>query len=419
MIPPRAAVAPTRRTPFDVERVRADFPLLARAIDGSPLVYLDHAATSQKPRAVIDTLTRFYAEDNANIHRGVYALSNRATEAYYQARCTVQRFLGAADPREIVFARSTTEAINLIAATHGRGRVGAGDEIVVSEMEHHSNIVPWQLLAEAVGARLRVLPMNDSGELLLDSLPRLLSDRTKIVAVTHVSNALGTVNPVREIAALAHEHGATVVVDGAQATPHLPVDVSALDCDFYAFSGHKTCGPTGIGVLYGRGHLLDAMPPYQGGGDMIASVTFKRTTYAPVPAKFEAGTPHIAGAIGLAAALDYLERLGLDAIAGYEAELLTHATDALSAIPGLKIIGTAPAKAAVVSFTMVDVHPHDVGTILDAEGIAIRTGHHCAQPVMAHYGVPATARASLAFYNTHAEIDVLARSLRRVAEVFR
>ena len=419
MTPLGAAVASAERVPFDVERVRADFPLLSRSIGGRPVVYLDHAATSQKPRVVIDALARFYAEDNANIHRGVYALSNNATEAYQGARRTVQHFLGAAEAREIIFVRSTTEAINLVAATHGRQHVGAGDEIVVSELEHHSNIVPWQLLAEQTGARLRVYPMSDAGELPLDGLARLLSPRTKIVAVSHVSNALGTVNPVREIAALAHEHRATLVVDGAQAAPHLPVDVRALDCDFYAFSGHKACGPTGIGVLYGRAQLLDAMPPYQGGGDMIASVSFERTTYAPAPAKFEAGTPHIAGAVGLAAALQYLDQLGLDAIAGYEAELLAYATEGLSAVPGLTIIGTAPAKAAVVSFIMEAIHPHDIGTVLDAEGIAIRTGHHCAQPVMAHYGVPATARASFAFYNTSAEIDALVGSLRHVGKVLR
>jgi len=416
---PRAAVASKRRAPFDVERVRSDFPLLTQAIHGGPLVYLDHAATSQKPQTVIEAVSRFYAYDNANIHRGVYALSNRATEAYDAARSTVQRFVGAAEAREIVFVRSTTEALNLIAATHGRQRVGKDDEIVVSQMEHHSNIVPWQLLAEATGARLRMWPINDAGELPLDGLTSLLSPRTKIVAVTHVSNALGTVNSIRDIAAAAHEYGAILVVDGAQAVPHMPVDVVALDCDFYAFSGHKVCGPTGIGTLYGRAHLLDAMPPYQGGGNMIASVTFDRTTYAPAPARFEAGTPHIAGAIGLAAALDYLDNLGIDAIADYEASLLEYASEALGAIDGLRIIGTAPAKSAILSFVMDGVHPHDIGTILDAEGIAIRTGHHCAQPVMARYGVPATARASFAFYNTRSDIDRLAGALRNVRKVFR
>jgi cysteine desulfurase/selenocysteine lyase len=405
--------------PFDVEAVRADFPLLGREIHGRPLVYLDHAATSQKPQVVIDAVRRFYTEHNANIHRGVYALSNNATESYAAARRTVQRFLNAADAREIVFVRSTTEAINLVAATYGRQHVATGDQVVVSELEHHSNIVPWQLLCEATGAHLRVLPMNDEGELPLEGLVELLSPRTKILAISHVSNALGSVNPIREMAALAHEHGAAVVVDGAQAAPHLPVDVRALDCDFYAFSGHKACGPTGIGALYGRAHLLDTMPPYQGGGDMIASVTFERTTYAPVPAKFEAGTPHIAGAIGLDAALDYLSRIGLDAIASYEADLLAHATEALAAVPGVRIIGTAREKAAIVSFVMEGVHPHDIGTILDNEAIAIRTGHHCAQPVMRHYGLPATARASLAFYNTLAEIDALAAALVRVGRVFR
>lgn len=414
-----APTAGLYHTEFDVQRVRADFPLLAHEIRGRPLVYLDHAATSQKPQAVIDAVARFYADDNANIHRGVYALSNRATESYAAARKTVQRFLRAADPREVVFVRSTTEAINLVAATYGRQHVTAGDEVVVSELEHHSNIVPWQLLCERKEARLRVVPMNDAGELPLDGIAKLMSPRTKIVAVSHISNALGTVNPVREMADIAHEHGAVIVVDGAQAAPHLPVDVVSLDCDFYAFSGHKTCGPTGIGVLYGRRALLDEMPPYQGGGDMIASVSFERTTYAPPPAKFEAGTPHIAGAIGLAAALDYLATIGLEAIAAYEGELLTHATEAVSAVPGMRIIGTAKDKAAVVSFVLEGVHPHDIGTILDDEGIAIRTGHHCAQPVMQHYGLPATARASLAFYNTHEEVDVLASALLRVARVFR
>ena len=408
----------TTRSKRDVATVRADFPVLAGRANGKPLVYLDSAATSQKPRAVIDALTQFYSTDNANIHRGVHELSQRATLAYEGARGKLQRFLNAADPHEIIFLRGTTEAINLVACSYGRENFRAGDEIILSAMEHHSNIVPWQIICEMTGARIRVIPMTDSGELELDAFRHLLTDRTKLVAVVHVSNALGTINPVKEITALAHEKGVPVLVDGAQAAPHGPIDVQDLDADFYALSGHKMLGPTGIGVLYGKSALLDAMPPYQGGGDMIRSVAFEKTTYAPLPAKFEAGTPHIAGALGLGTAVDYLRGLSWEWIQSHEHDLLVHATETLQEIPGLRIVGTAARKASVVSFVIDGVHAHDIGTILDQEGIAIRTGHHCTQPIMQRLGLSATARASFALYNTHEEVEALAEGVRKVQEVF-
>ena len=403
---------------LDVERIRADFPALHQEVHGRPLVYLDNAATTQKPRRVIDTVTHFYEHDCANVHRGVHLLSQRATVAYERARTTIKNHLGAADSREIVFTRGTTEAVNLVASSFVRPRIGPGDEILITGMEHHSNIVPWQLLCEATGAHLKVVPITDQGELDLDHYAELLSDRTKIVGVVHVSNALGTVNPVKTMIELAHAKRIPVLVDGAQAVPHAAVDVRELDCDFYAFSGHKTYGPTGIGALYGkREHLLE-MVPYQGGGDMILSVTFDQTLYAEPPHRFEAGTPNIEGAIGLAAALDYLSSLGLDAVAAHEAELLETATDAVLAIPGIRLIGEAKHRAGALSFVMDGVHPHDIGTILDSEGVAIRAGHHCAQPVMQRFGISATVRASFGIYNTTDEIERLAEGLHKVKEVF-
>ncbi|RJS16521.1 cysteine desulfurase CsdA [Corallococcus sp. H22C18031201] len=403
---------------FDVRRVRADFPILHQEVRGRPLVYLDSAATGQKPQAVIDALTRFYTHDNANVHRGVHILSERATQAYEDARESVRRFINARDAKEIVFVRGTTEAINLVASTYGRKHVGPGDEVLISAMEHHSNIVPWQMVCDAVGAKLRVIPVDDRGELRMDAVDALLTERTRILAVTHVSNALGTVNPVRELVRRAHAKNIPVLLDGAQAVTHLPVDVQDLGCDFYAFSGHKLFGPTGIGVLYGRLDVLEAMPPYQGGGDMILSVTMEKTVYNRVPHRFEAGTPDMAGAVGLAAAIHYLESVGMAAIAAHDQALLTYATQALSAVPGLSLVGTASEKTGVLSFTLADVHPHDVGTILDREGVCIRTGHHCAQPLMKRFGVAATARASLAFYNTPEDVDALVRGLHKVREVF-
>lgn len=397
---------------------RADFPALNQQVHGKPLAYLDNAATSQKPQQVIDAVSRYYSRTNANIQRGVHLLSVRATDAYEATRERVQKFLNASRAEEIVFVRSTTEAINLVAQTAGRSVLGPGDEIVVSQMEHHSNIVPWQMLCQEKGARLRVIPVSRRGELVLDEYEKLLSPRTRIVAVTHVSNVLGTINPVRKLVEMAHGHGALVLLDGAQAVPHVMVDVQELDCDFYCFSGHKVYGPTGIGILYGKWNHLESMPPYQGGGEMIRSVSFERTTYNEPPHKFEGGTPNIAGGVALATALDYLEDLGLDRVAAYENELLEYATSRLLQLPGLRLIGTAPAKAAVLSFVLDEVHPHDMGTILDLEGVAIRTGHHCAQPLMDFYGLPATARASLAFYNTREEIDSLCRGLEKVIEVF-
>jgi len=412
---PTVSLAPAA---FDVQAIRRDFPILRERVHDKPLVYLDNAATTQKPRRVIDRLNAFYRRENANVHRGVHLLSERATDAYEDARRTVCRFLNAADPKEIVFVRGTTEAINLVAQSYGRTHVGSGDEIVITTMEHHSNIVPWQIVCEQTGARLRVAPMTDDGDIDLDAYEALLSARTKIVAVVHVSNALGTINPIAEIVRIAHAGGIPVLVDGAQAVAHMPVDVRALDCDFYAFSGHKVFGPTGIGVLYARASLLDAMPPYQGGGDMISAVTFERTLYNVPPYKFEAGTPDIAGAIGLAAALQYVEAIGLDHVRAHEHELLAYGTAALSQVPGLRLTGTAAHKAGILAFVLEGVHPHDIGTILDREGVAIRTGHHCCQPLMDRLGVPATARASLALYNTREEVDALARALDKVREVF-
>ena len=410
--------AETMRTGYDVARVRRDFPILSREVYGKPLVYLDNAASTQKPRAVIDAILRFYEAYNSNVHRGVHRLSQEATEAFEAARKRMAAFVGAQDETEIIFTRGTTESLNLVAQSYGRSKLAPGDEILISHMEHHANIVPWQLLCEQTGAVLKVAPITDAGEIDMPAFEALLGERTKIVSVTHVSNALGTVNPVRRIGQLAHAAGAVLVVDGAQGAPHGQVDVQALGADFYALSGHKMYGPTGIGVLYGRRALLEAMPPWQGGGDMIRSVTFEKTTYNDVPFRFEAGTPNIAGAIGLAAAADYLQDLGLERVAVYEAELLAYGTQALEAVPGLRLIGTAGKKASVLSFVLEGVHPHDIGTILDREGLAVRTGHHCAQPTMERFGVPATARASIGIYNTRAELDVLVEALAKVREVF-
>ena len=406
------------RLAFDVNRIRGDFPALHQEVYGKPLIYLDNAATTQKPQSVIDALVRFYTCDCANIHRGVHLLSERATRNYEDSRTKVKRFINAADESEIVFVRGATEGINLIAQSYLRPLLDHGDEILISALEHHSNIVPWQIVCEEKGARLRVIPINQRGELQLEGYESLLSARTRLVSVAHVSNALGTVNPVERMIELAHRRNIPVLVDGAQSVPHMKADVTRLDCDFYVFSGHKMYGPTGIGVLYGKKRLLEAMPPYQGGGDMISSVTFEKTIYNRLPYKFEAGTPNIAAGIALGAAIDYLESIGLDRIAEYEQDLLRYATEAISSLSGVRLIGTAAEKAGVLSFVVEGVHPHDVGTILDQEGIAIRTGHHCAQPVMDFFNVPATARASLAFYNTRAEIDALAAGIRKVAEVF-
>jgi cysteine desulfurase / selenocysteine lyase len=403
---------------IDAAAIRQDFPILGTRVHGRPLVYLDNASTTQKPQAVIDRLTRYYAEENANVHRGVHQLSERATRVFEESRATVARFLNARDPREIVFVRGTTEAINLVAATYGRAHVGRGDEIVVSTLEHHSNIVPWQMLCQQSGARLRVIPISDTGELDPGAYEALLNERTRIVSIVHVSNALGTINPVQELIRLAHRRGIPVLVDGAQAAAHLAVDVQALGCAFYALSGHKMLGPTGIGVLYGMSPLLDKMPPYQGGGDMITSVTFERTLYADPPARFEAGTPNVAGAVGLAAAIDYLSAIGFDAIGTCERELLDYATAVLSRVNGLRLVGTAREKVGVLSFALDGIHPHDIGTVLDREGVAIRTGHHCCQPLMDRLGVPGTARASLAFYNTRDDIDALAAALDHVHGIF-
>lgn len=402
---------------FDAGRVRQDFPILDREVRGRRLAYLDNAATTQKPKVVLDALTRYYTEHNANIHRGVHYLSEVATQAHEAARLTAQRFLNARQTREMIFTRNATEGINLVAQSFGRRHIGKGDEVVITGMEHHSNIVPWQLLCEQTGAVLRVVPIADDGELIWEEFERLVGPRTKLVAAVHLSNSLGTVNPVSRIVELAHQHGAAVLLDGAQAAYHFPVDVQALDCDFYVATGHKLYGPTGIGLLYGKAAHLEEMPPYQGGGDMISSVTFEKTTYNEIPYKFEAGTPHIAGAIGLGAAIKYLTGLGFDQVALHERELLAYATDALQQIPGLKLIGTAPEKASILSFVMEGIHPHDIGTIVDREGVAIRTGHHCTQPVMDRFGIPATARASLAMYNTRNDIDALVVALEQVRRV--
>ena len=403
--------------PLDVTAIRRDFPILARTVRGGPLSYLDNAASSQRPRAVIDAMSRYYEQSHANVHRGVHWLSQEATDLFEGAREKVRRFINARSTKEIIFVRGTTEAINLVAQSYGRTQFGPGDEILVSWLEHHANIVPWQMLCQQTGATLKVAPITQSGEVDFDAFAALLSARTKLVALAHVSNALGTVIPVHRFIAAAKARGVPVLLDGAQAVPHMKVDVQALDCDFYAFSSHKMCGPTGIGVLYGRESLLTAMPPWQGGGDMILAVSFEKTVYNSLPYKFEAGTPAIAEAIGLGAAIDYLEALGMDRIAAAEHELLVYANQRLATIPGLRFIGTAPEKAAVVSFTLDKVHPHDLGTILDSEGVAIRTGHHCAMPVMDFYGLPATARASFAFYNTRAEIDRLVGALHTAREM--
>jgi cysteine desulfurase/selenocysteine lyase len=403
---------------LDAEAIRQDFPILGTTMHGRPLVYLDSAASSQKPRVVLDAERDFYETTNANIHRGVYALSAEATRRYDAARAAVAAYLGAAHAHEVIFTRGTTEAINLVAQSWGRPRLHAGDEILLTEMEHHSNIVPWQLVAEQTGAIIRAAPVTDSGELDLEAFARLITDRTRIVAVAHVSNALGTINPVRHLADLAHAAGAILVVDGAQAAPHLPLDVQALGADFYACSSHKMLGPTGVGALYGRESLLDAMPPWQGGGDMINTVSFSGSTWAPLPAKFEAGTPNIAGAVGFGAAVAYIEQIGRDRIAEHEHELLVYATGRVAEVRGLRVIGTAPLKASVLSFVMDGIHPHDIGTVLDSEGVCIRAGHHCAQPLMKRMGVPATARASFALYNTEADADVLVASIEKARELF-
>ncbi len=404
---------------YDVARIRRDFPILSRNARGKRLIYLDNAATTQKPQAVIDRIVRYYSQENSNVHRGVHYLSEIATIEFENARGTVQRFINAREIKEIVFTRGTTEAINLVAQSWGRTNIKEGDEILITAIEHHSNIVPWQMLCAEKRATLRVAPVNDDGELIVEELERMLSDRVKLVAIGHASNALGTINPVKRIVAAAHAAGALVLVDGAQGVPHLRVDVQDLDCDFYAFSGHKVYGPTGVGVLWGRESLLDAMPPWQGGGDMILSVSYEKTTYNALPYKFEAGTPNIEGVVALATALDYVGGIGLDAIAAYEHELLVYATKRLLEIDGLRIIGQAREKAAVISFVLEGVHPHDIGTILDQEGVAVRTGHHCAQPLMMRFNVPATGRASFGLYNTKEEADALVQALHKVIEVFR
>ncbi len=405
-------------TGFDPLRWRRDFPVLQRQVHGKPLVYLDNAATSQKPQAVIDAIVEYYRQTNSNVHRGVHQLSELATAAYEGAREKVRRFINATSTKEIVFVRGATEAINLVAQSYGRSRFQTGDEIILSEMEHHSNIVPWQLLAEQIGVVLRIIPITDAGELVPGAYEKLFSSRTRLVALAHVSNALGTINPVKDMIAYAHQRGVPVLLDGAQAVPHLPVDVCALDCDFYAFSAHKMFGSTGIGVLYGKEALLRDLPPWQGGGDMIRTVRFSGSTWNELPHKFEAGTPNIAGAIGLGAAVDYLEHIGMRAIEEYEHELLDYGSKHLQSVKGLKLIGTAHHKAGVLSFVMDGIHPHDIGTIVDQEGVAIRTGHHCAMPVMERFKIPATARASLAFYNTRSDIDALVQALGKVREVF-
>ena len=403
---------------WDVARIRADFPVLHQTVNGKPLIYLDNAASSQVPQVVIERGSMYLEQEHSNIHRGVHYLSQKATTAYEGAREKVKRFINARESRECIFVRGATEGINLVMYGYGRKFIGEGDEIIISAMEHHANIVPWQMLCQEKGARLRVIPMNDAGELLLDEYYGLLNERTKFVSLIHVSNALGTINPVKEMIAQAHKYGVPVLIDGAQAAPHMPVDVQDLDADFYVFSGHKMYAPTGSGIIYGKAALLEKMDPFQGGGDMIKTVTFEKTTYAELPNKLEAGTPAIASQIGLGAAIDYLSSIGREQAAAYEAELLRYATERVSSIEGVRIIGTAKNKASVLSFVIDDIHPHDIGTILDQEGIAVRAGHHCAQPVMQRFNVPATARASFAFYNTKEEIDVLARTIERVIEIF-
>jgi len=412
-------IADKTQASYDAQKIREDFPIFRQLVNGKPLVYLDNAATTQKPQPVLDALTRFYTKECANIHRGVHFLSERATASYETSREKVRHFINAASVQEIVFLRGTTEAINLVAQTYGKTHVGAGDEVLISAMEHHSNIVPWQMLCDEKDARLRIVPITLTGEFVFEQYKKLLGPRTRLVAVTSVSNSLGTINPIREIVRLAHEHNVPVLVDGAQAIQHMPVDVQALDCDFFAFSGHKMYGPTGIGVLYGKERLLEAMPPYQGGGDMIISVTFEKTLYNRLPYKFEAGTPNVAGGIGLGVAIDYLESIGMGRITMNEQDLIAYGTRLLEAIEDLRIIGTAKNKASVLSFVLDGIHPHDIGTILDKEGIAIRTGHHCAQPVMEFFKIPATARASLGLYNTREDIEALLAGIRKVKEVFR
>ena len=413
------AAKPMAVPTIDVDKIRRDFPVLNERIRDKKLIYFDNGATTQKPLTVIYAVQRFYTSENSNIHRGVHFLSQQATFAYERSRGRISQFLNASENSEIVYVRGTTEAINLVAHSYGRPHVGEGDEIIISHIEHHSNIVPWQMLCEEQGAKLKVVAINEAGEFLFDEYEKLISERTKIVAVTHASNALGTILPIKEITAVAHQHGAVVVVDGAQGVPHLPVDVQDLDCDFYAFSGHKLFGPTGVGVLYGKKDLLAAMPPWQGGGSMIQRVSFEGTTYADPPTRFEAGTPNIAGGIGLEAAIDYVNSIGRKNIAAYEDELLCYAVEALAEVPNLRLIGTAREKVAVLSFVLGDIHPHDIGTILDSEGVAVRAGHHCAQPTMQFYQVPATVRASLAFYNTREEIDTMVKALHKVNEVFK
>jgi cysteine desulfurase/selenocysteine lyase len=415
MSAPRPAIAAA----WDVEAVRREFPILGETVHGKPLVYLDSAASAQKPRAVIDREREVYERAYANVHRGVHRLSQLATDAYERARETARRFVNAASTREVVFVRGTTEAVNLVAQSYGRRELGAGDEVLITGLEHHSNIVPWQMLCEERGAFLRVAPIDDRGVVDMAAFERLLSPRTRIVSVAHVSNALGTINPVRRMSALARSAGAVVMVDGAQAAPHVAIDVAEIGCDFYAFSGHKVYGPSGVGVLWGREALLEAMPPWQGGGDMIASVTFEKSTWNELPYKFEAGTPDIAGVVALGAALEWVEARGIAALAAHEADLLRHGTAVLQELPGLRLVGTAPEKASVLSFVLEGIHPHDAGTVLDYEGIAVRTGHHCAQPVMDRFGIPATTRASLAGFNTREELDTLARGIRKVQEMFR
>lgn len=411
-------MTPVTAAAFDVQRIRADFPILRRTVHGKPLVYLDNAATTQKPQVVLDALARYYTDINSNVHRGVHNLSELATEAYERSREKVRGFFNAASHREVIFTRNATEGINLVAQAFARPKLQPGDEVLISAMEHHSNIVPWQLICEERGATLRVIPMDDRGVLELDRLETLLTDRTRILAITHMSNALGTINPIEQIVSIAHARGVPVLVDGSQAAYHMKVDVQALGVDFYVATGHKLYGPTGIGVLYGRESVLEAMPPFLGGGDMIASVTFEKSTWNTLPYKFEAGTPHIEGAIGLGAALDYISSVGFDAIGRHERDLLHYATQSVEAIDGVRIVGTSPDKASILSFVMEGAHPHDIGTIVDREGIALRTGHHCAQPVMDRFCIPATARASFAMYNTREEVDALAAAVRKVAQVF-
>ena len=419
MIGPPSGLTTQNLSPefFDLPRIRRDFPALSQMVNGRPLVYLDNAATTQKSTAVIEALSRYYSEDNANVHRGVHALSERATAAYEGSREKTREFLNANESREIIFVRGATEGINLVAQVMGQ-RLQPGDEIIISTMEHHSNIVPWQMLRDTRGVVLRVIPINDAGELVLDEYNKLFNERTRLVSLVHLSNVIGTINPIREVIVRAHARGVPVLIDGAQAVSHVKVDVQALDCDFYVFSSHKLFGPTGVGVLYGKESLLESLPPYQGGGEMISSVSFDRTVYNALPYKFEAGTPNIAGVIGLGTAIDYVTKLGLEKIAAHKDSLMNYATETVGAVEGVRIIGTAEAKASVLSFVMDDVHPHDVGTILDQDGIAVRTGHHCGQPLMERFGLAATVRASFAFYNTREEVDRLVSALHRVREVF-